>query len=236
MKSDHTLVTAADLAADRFLTQAIRENYPGEVVISEETQTAFPGSGGKPLWVIDPLDGTTNFSLGLYYWGVSIARLDDNGPQVAALYFPMLDEMYSAQIGQGAFFNGERMRAEAPSRQNTAPFFACCGHTPKDYDLRIPYKIRILGCAAYTFCCVARGIALLGFEARPKIWDIAAIWLVVQEAGSVIAGYNCESPFPLQAGRDYSQINYPTLAAVNEQLLHKAQAWIQPKTNASPLE
>lgn len=233
MKGDHTLVTAADIAADRFLTQAIQENYPGDDLISEETQTVFPGNRGRPLWVIDPLDGTTNFSLGLYYWGVSIARLDDAGPQIAALYFPMLDEMYSAQIGKGAFFNGERMQVKAPSGQNTAPFFACCGHTPKDYDLRIPYKIRILGCAAYTFCCVARGIALLGFEARPKIWDIAATWLVVQEAGGVITSYNSEPPFPLQAGRDYSQIKYPTLAAANEQLLDRARGWIHPKTNAS---
>ena len=76
LKSDNTAVTQADLAADRLISNAIQKAYPRDLLVSEELQSTLPNSPGEHTpgtWIIDPLDGTTNFSLGLQIWGVSIA-------------------------------------------------------------------------------------------------------------------------------------------------------------------
>jgi myo-inositol-1(or 4)-monophosphatase len=231
LKADNSIVTAADVAADHLIKQSIQEAYPADILLSEELQTVYPKISDGTVWIIDPLDGTTNFSLGLYYWGVSIARLRDVQVELAALYFPLLDELFTARRGQGAFLNGEPIHVKPPDPGQPASFFACCGRTHRRYDVRVPYKPRILGSAAFSFCSVARGIALIGFEATPKIWDIAAVWLLVEEAGGVIESYNQDAPFPLVPGLDYSQHNFPTLAAATRGLIQKARSWIQPKAD-----
>jgi myo-inositol-1(or 4)-monophosphatase len=72
-------------------------------------------------------------------------------------------------------------------------------------------------------------MALIAFEARPKIWDIAGAWLLLEEAGGCIAAYDKAEPFPLTPGMDYSQVNYPTLAAASPALMKKGKAQIQLK-------
>lgn len=143
--------------------------------------------------------------------------------------FSLIQELYTAERGQGALFNGDRIHVRLPDSSNPMSFFACCSRTYRQYYVSIQYKARILGSAAYTYCMVARGMAVLGFEATPKIWDIAAVWLLVQEAGGVIGSLDGGSPFPLAAGIDYAQVNYPTLAAATPGLLSMARSQIQPK-------
>jgi myo-inositol-1(or 4)-monophosphatase len=242
LKKDHTLVTTADLTADRLISQTIRECFPNDELLSEELQPEYKShASGSPekkltafrlekaVWVIDPLDGTTNFSLGLHYWGVSIARLEDGLPKVAALCFPLLDELYTAQRGQGAYLNGDRIRVRPPDKDHPASFFSCCSRTHKRYDVKVRYKTRILGSATYDLCSVARGTAVLGFQATPKIWDIAGAWLMVEEAGGVVETHDSSEPFPLMVLQDYNQQAYPTLAAANQEVLAKGREWIQPK-------
>jgi len=104
-KPDHSVVTEADLAADELISKAIQEQYPGDMLLSEETQTRYPNGTNPshpPLWIIDPLDGTTNFSLGLHFWGISIARLVEGRPETAVLYYPLIEELYTAERGRGA--------------------------------------------------------------------------------------------------------------------------------------
>jgi len=229
LKNDRTVVTEADLAADRLIAAALREAYPHDCLISEEKRTSLPAGASEPAWVVDPLDGTTNFSLGLHVWGVAIARLENGWPQVAALYFPLLAELYTTQRGAGACLNGEPIHVKPPDPDQPAAFFACCGRTHRRYVVNVPYKPRILGSAAYSLCAVARGAAVLGFEATPKLWDLAAAWLVVQEAGGSIETYDGSQPFPLQTGLEYSHKPYPTLFAATAELLVRGREWIQPK-------
>lgn len=229
LKQDHSIVTEADVAADHRIARSILEAYPGDVILSEELRTVYPEHADGGVWIIDPLDGTSNFSLGLCYWGVSIARLESDRHELAALYFPLLDELYTAQRGRGAFLNGEPIHVKPPDPAQPAPYFSCCGNTHRQYEVHVPYKPRILGSAIFSFCSVARGIALIGFEARPKIWDIAAVWLLVQEAGGLIESFNHETPFPLIPGQDYSRHNFPTLAAATPNLMQKARGWIKPR-------
>jgi myo-inositol-1(or 4)-monophosphatase len=229
LKQDRTVVTEADIEADRWIAEKIREEYPGEALVSEELQPVLGGTG-QTAWVIDPLDGTTNFSLGLQLWGVSIARVVEGQPTTAALFFPALDELYTAESGAGAELNGEPIQVRPPEPERPTAFFSCCSRTHRRYEVNVRYKTRILGSAAYTFCAVARGMAILGFEATPKIWDISAGWLLVQEAGGLIETFDGIQPFPLIPGFDYRDRNFPTLAAATPELLAQAREQIRPKS------
>ena len=232
LKADRSVVTEADLAADRLIAQAIQEQYPGEMILSEELRTSYSAgetTASQCVWIVDPLDGTTNFSLGLHFWGVLVARLVAGQPETAVLYFPLVDELYTAQRGQGAFLNGTRLHVQPPDPARPHSFFACCSRTFRRYNVSIPYKTRILGSAAYTLCCVARGVAVLGFESTAKIWDIAGPWLLVSEAGGVIETLDGSQPFPLQPDRPYDHQNFPTLAAATPEVAAQARQQIQPK-------
>ena len=228
LKSDHSVVTQADLAADTLISEAIQRQYPGDLILSEEIQPQLDRNPPGAVWIIDPLDGTTNFSLGLPFWGISIARIVGGNPETAVIYFPKLEELYRAERGHGAQFNGRPLVVKPPAQDQHAAFFSCCSRTYRYYQIRIPYKPRILGAATYSLCSVARGIALIGFEATPKIWDIAATWLLVSEAGGAIESLNHVQLFPVRGNIDYNQVNYPTLAAATPQLLSWARGKITP--------
>ena len=229
LKADHSVVTEADLAADRLVKQAIRDAYPQDLMLSEELHPSLPMEHQGAVWVVDPLDGTTNFSLGLPIWGVSIAHTVNGMPETGAIFFPLLDEIFSAQIGMGAFWNGKRMRVQPMDRGKPATFFACCGQTHKHYNVSVPYKPRILGSAAYNFCALARGSAILTFEATPKIWDLAAAWILILESGGVIESHHGPSPFPLTPGIDYPARAFPPLAAATAKMVVQGRNMIKIK-------
>ncbi|MCJ7661772.1 MAG: hypothetical protein MUO67_21715, partial [Anaerolineales bacterium] len=138
LKPDQSVVTEADLAADELISKAIQEQYPGEVLLSEETRTRYPIGTNlthPPVWIIDPLDGTTNFSLGLHFWGISIARLVEGRPETAVLYFPIIEELYTAERGRGASLNDEPIHIQPPRMEYPLPFFACCSRTFRQYNV-----------------------------------------------------------------------------------------------------
>jgi myo-inositol-1(or 4)-monophosphatase len=217
LKPDRTVITEADLAADSLITSTIHEHYPEDQIISEESATHLQ-ENQETVWIVDPLDGTTNFSLGLPIWGISIAYITDKNPELGALYFPMLNELYTARRGMGAFLNNKPIFVRAPDPAQPMPFFACCSRTYRYYDVSIPYKARILGSCTYSFCMVGRGAALLGFDATSKIWDIAAIWILVEEAGGMIAAFDGPPPFPISEQADFNSMSYPTLASATPEV------------------
>ncbi|TAK11463.1 MAG: inositol monophosphatase [Anaerolineae bacterium] len=225
LKPDHTTLTDADLEADQLITRAIRAAFPDEAILTEESETRMPADG-RPTWVIDPIDGTTNFARGLHTWGVSIARLVDGLPSEGALYFPLLNELYSVRKGEGAQLNGEAIHTRPPDPDSNDVFFTCCTRTHRRYQVDVQYKLRILGSAAYDFCAIARGATIAGFQATPHLWDLAAGWLVLEEAGGAAAVLHGPAPFPAQAGEDYGLHSYPTLMAGSAALLDTARGWV----------
>jgi myo-inositol-1(or 4)-monophosphatase len=226
VKADLSVVTEVDLAADRFIIDAIERSYPEDGIVSEELRPTAPE--GKPaVWVVDPLDGTTNYALGLPFWGVSIARIKDGWPQAAALYFPTLDELYTAEVGKGAFFNHQQVKIETPDEEIPTAFFSCCSRAHLDYRVDIPYKPRILGSAVYNFCALTRGVSILAFEATPKIWDLAGGWLLIKEAGGIIESLEEPSPFPLMQGVDFRKMNFPTLAGASQKMIEMGRRKIK---------
>jgi myo-inositol-1(or 4)-monophosphatase len=232
LKSDNSVVTEADIAADELISASLKQAYPDDLLLSEELSPSASSKAGTNypgLWIIDPLDGTTNFSLGLHYWGILITYLEAGHPVLTVMFFPLLNELYTAQSGLGAALNGQPIQVEPPDPQKPTTFFSCCSRTHKRYQVSVPYKSRILGSAAYSLCAVARGIALVSFEATPKIWDIAGGWLLVQEAGGSVETLDGSQPFPIRLDHSYARLNFPTLAAATPALLRQSHNQIVPR-------
>jgi len=227
IKSDHTLVTAADRQADALIQGMIRKRYPGEGILSEEQETRYPET--SHAWVIDPLDGTVNFSRGLHYWGIAIAHMVDGYPHHGAIYFPTVDELYTAARGKGAHLNGKSLSLEGDPSGEFFPLFVHCSRMHQRYTVRTRYKKRSLGAAAYHLCLVAKGKAALALESTPRIWDFAAAWLIIEEAGGVIRTLEGDGPFPAQPGKNYSKKPFPILAARSAAILAEAVSSIKPR-------
>ena len=229
-KPDYSIVTVADVEADELIRTELTENFPADAILSEElapNSAAASAANEARTWIVDPLDGTTNFSLGIQHWGVSIARCDAKGPDVGVLYFPALGELYVASRGAGATMNGRPIHVRAPSATRLIGMIACCARTPRHYHVNLPMKVRVFGSAAYTLACVARGSAALGMETRPRIWDLAAGWCLVEEAGGVVDTLDGSRPFPLDAGVAYGDRSFPLLAAASAGMALQAREHIE---------
>lgn len=226
LKPDRTVVTEADLAADQLLRNRIAKAFPDDGILSEEAGTVYPADKSA-VWIIDPLDGTTNFSLGLHYWGISIARLVGGMPDLGVLYFPLLDELFTASKGGCAYLNGSQLKVKPPSPEQPTSFFSCCSRAYRRYNIDIRYKTRLLGSAAYGLATVARGSAVLAFEVTPKVWDFSASWLITEEASGLIANLEGKNPYPLIPGTDYESKSYPLLAAATPELLAEGRSKIR---------
>lgn len=218
-KEDGSVITEADRAVDDLLQRRIRERYPDHAILSEESDTIYQG---RPVtWVIDPLDGTTNYALGICYWGCSIGIVVDGRPYAGVLTMPALGAEFWARAGAGAFLNGDRLGG--PPRQVTErnSFIAICSRSWRYFDVAVHYKGRLLGSAAYDLAAVAEGVAVGCIQAAAHIWDIAAGWILLQEAGREAGPLfpGAPDPFPLMAGADYRGRIFPLAAAADAETL-----------------
>jgi myo-inositol-1(or 4)-monophosphatase len=219
-KSDGTLVTKTDEQIDRLISTRIAGVYPNHAILSEEQSTIYDPDDDF-TWVVDPIDGTTNFAHGMPIWGVSIALLHCGQPIVGVLDFPQLREQYHAVLGNGAWRSSERIAASPLTEVDDQQLIMKCTRTDRLFCLRTPLKSRIMGSAAYHLSKVADGTALAGIETTPKVWDLAAAYLIVREAGGVIVAIDGDTIFPLKAERcNYKERSITTLCAANPTILH----------------
>jgi myo-inositol-1(or 4)-monophosphatase len=186
-KGMHDLVTEADLAIDRFLTGQLRAAFPTDGIVTEETGGEFADC----VWVIDPLDGTQNFSRGLGHFAISIAFQQAGRTEIGVVYNPVSEEMFVARRGAGAFCNGEALavRPDATPRDSLIDAGYSLKRPVGDY---LAMLARLTG-ASYGF--VQNGSAALGLAhvASGRIdgfcelflhsWDVLAGALLVEEAG-----------------------------------------------------
>jgi myo-inositol-1(or 4)-monophosphatase len=228
-KGDGTLVTLADERNDQIITAGIKAAHPDHAVLSEEQDTVYDPAN-EFTWVIDPIDGTTNFARGLLIWGVSIALLHHGQPVVGVVHFPLLQETYAAIIGRMATRNGEKIKSAADKEAGDQQLIMQCTRTARHYRVETPLKARILGSAAYHMTKVADGAALASIETTPKIWDLAAVALILSEAGALLTTLDGEPIFPTPAVRhDYLSHAYPSLAAANEDIYRQVFPAILPR-------
>ncbi len=207
MKGVINLVTEADVASESAIIASLNEDAPGIDIMAEESAGDNLKAPTGSIWVIDPLDGTTNFAHGFPIFAVSIALLKDGVPQVGVVYCPMQDELFAACKGGGAWLNG------TPIHTTTTKFLVeALVATGFPYDIHknldtvlgqmrtiLPKvrDIRRAGAAAVDLAYVACG-RLDGFwEMDLQPWDTAAGWLLVTESGGVVSDFSGQaySPF-----------------------------------------
>ena len=218
-KADGTLVTQTDELIDRLISGAITAKYADHVVLSEEQSTHYQPDAAYS-WVVDPVDGTTNFARGLPVWGVSIALLHEGYPLIGVVNFPLVSEEFWAVRTQGAWRSGRRIHTNADATPDDEQLLMKCTRTERQFALTTPLKSRVMGSAAYHLCKVADGTALAAIETTPKVWDLAAAHLIVQEAGGVINSVGGASIFPLPAAaRDYGAVAWQTVAAASPAIM-----------------
>jgi myo-inositol-1(or 4)-monophosphatase len=191
-KSAIDLVTDADRASEALLISHIQKRHPKHAILAEESGFTR-GTDGGLRWLVDPLDGTTNYSHHLPHFSVSVAVEGPRGLLAGAIYDPMRDELFSAARGLGATLNGGPIQA---TRGVTVERSLLCTGFPYDVHqhpdvplglfsrmLRMSQGVRRLGSAALDLCYVASGRLDGFFEIGLKPWDIAAGALIVWEAG-----------------------------------------------------
>lgn len=230
-KADGSLVTQADKWADQEIQDAITSTFDGYGILSEEGDHIFPDH--EWCWVIDPLDGTTNFTRGIPIWAISLGLLYRGTPVFGYIYLPPLAQSFhgfwSGSSGlttpSGAFLNHHPIYTSADSPSSNH-FFNLCSRSTSVIQKGFPCKIRMLGVASYNFLTVAAGATLGGVEASPKIWDIAAAWAIVQAAGGTWVSLKSEPVFPLVPGTDYGDRPYPTLAVSRSELVPVFQPFL----------
>ena len=197
-KGSVDLVTQYDLQIELLLKEKLRDAFPGYTLIGEETTEAIVHAE-KAIY-IDPIDGTTNFVHGIPFCAISIGLFEQGRPQAAVVYLPILDELFRAEAGHGAFLNGEPLRvgnADTLEKSLMATGFPYTKvERGADFEwvlktmralLPCTRDIRRLGSASVDLCYVARGTFEGFYETNLKPWDVAAGWLIVEEAGGRVS-------------------------------------------------
>ena len=217
------LVTEADLASERHITQLIGSHFPSHRILAEEG-----GASGHPgednyVWIIDPLDGTTNYSHGFPCYAVSIG-IELHGEAVAGvIYDPTRDELFAAERGAGATLNGNKIRVSAVDHLERALVVSGFPYDVRERMeeylpawrefLKHTQGVRRLGAAAIDMCCVASGRMDGFWENGLNPWDTAAGWVIIEEAGGRVTKLD-GSPFD-----NYSASLLCTNGAIHDQML-----------------
>jgi len=222
-ESQSSIVTQADLKSDALITGFIRKRFPLHNIISEES--GFSNLNSRFTWVIDPLDGTSNFASGIPWFGVLIALFDGNIPVIGGAYLPILNQLYIAEKGKGVFLNGKPFRMKKSSGLKNSLFSFNVDFTDNEIVLNESIAIyknlvkaaRNIRCtnSLVDFLYVAEGKFGGCINLFTRIWDISALGLIIEEAGGVMK-YVTGEEIKFQLEENVSAINFSVMAGSEE--------------------
>jgi myo-inositol-1(or 4)-monophosphatase len=207
-KSPNDFVTEVDHKAEAIVIETLLGAYPGHGILAEESGSTHGAKDSEYVWIIDPLDGTTNFIHGFPFYAVSIALAFRGQVQQAVVYDPTRNDLFYASKGRGAFLNDKRLRVSKRTRLSDClistgfPFRK--GDNFKRYlqmmEVIMPAcaGLRRPGAAALDLCYMAAGYTDGFFETGLSPWDIAAGSLMVTEAGGLIGNFTGEADYLYQ--------------------------------------
>lgn len=188
------LVTEMDRRSEDYLVEQIRARFPEHEILAEESGRL--NGRGDHLWIIDPLDGTTNYAHGLPIFAVSLAYAHRGEVTLGVVYDPTRDECFSAERGRGAWLNGRPIRVSGTARLIESLLvtgfpYEVDAHTPTNMEYFARFQVRArglrrLGSAALDLCYVACGRLDGYWELSLGAWDMAAGALIAEEAGAKI--------------------------------------------------
>ncbi len=192
------IVTSSDVAVQKFLCEKLAAALPGSGFYCEEEDFITMKTDGY-VWVIDPIDGTANYSRGIPNCAISVALVKDNIAQMGVVYSPYANELFTAVKGEGAFFNGRKIHVSDRVFANGLFCTAFSLYRREYTDICIDFMkevyticndFRRFGVASLEICYLAMGRCDLYFEYRLSPWDYAAASLVLMEAGGYITAEN----------------------------------------------
>jgi myo-inositol-1(or 4)-monophosphatase len=213
-KKDSSLVTDADLLSEKIIMDWIKTDFPHDLIVSEES--GIVAARGQPsgwAWIIDPLDGTSNFANGMSYFCISVAYGELNGQAFeakgAVILAPVEDKLYSAEKGRGAFLGDRPLNSSTVSMLSEA--YVGCGLSLDGSDealvqtyidlSRAVHGSRRMGAAALDLANVAAGVFDVFFAENLQPWDMAAGSLLIEEAGGTVRNFNDNLRFnPFEPG------------------------------------
>ena len=221
-ESQSSIVTKADIDSEKVIIDIIKTRYPEHNIISEES--GFTDNKSEFTWVIDPLDGTSNFAAGIPWFGILISLFRYNTPVLGGAYLPVQGDLYLAEAGAGAYKNGKPI----PSIKNKdlkESLFAFCVDYTEDiaflnrgleiykHIVRSTRNIRSTN-SLIDFIYVAEGKLGGVLNLYTKVWDISALGLIICEAGGVMKYVNgMDIQYRLNA--EIIEENFPVIAGTN---------------------
>jgi len=192
-KADRSIVTAADVESERLIRSAIEGAFKDDAVLGEEMGLRR-GSDGR-TWVIDPLDGSTNYSIGNPFFAVSIALLESDEPVLGVVNYPCQGELFCAESGSGARLNGKGIKVSDIRALGRSTLTFCHGRDSASVKgiseafrrmKGVTSRTRQMGAASLELCYVACGRVDAFLMIGVNAWDVAAGSLIVEEAGGRI--------------------------------------------------
>ena len=197
-----------------------RRRFPTTASSPRNASTSFADK--EWCWVVDPIDGTTNFARGIPVWATSLGLLYRGTPVFGHVRVPTVRQTFHGywpgrtglDMSRGAYCNGEPIRSSAEALSDHQ-FISLCSRSSRVLRHALPCKVRVLGAATCNLVGVASGAMLGAIEKTPKIWDVAGVWAIVQAAGGIWIDLGRDPQFPLEPGRDYGSPNlsYTALAS-----------------------
>ncbi|MGH8769632.1 MAG: inositol monophosphatase family protein [Burkholderiales bacterium] len=229
-KSDGSLFTVADLAAQEALSTKLTAIYPGTIVGEEMTQREQAEqwlAGDSGLWCVDPIDGTSNFVNGVPYFAVSVALMREGKSVLGVIYDPVADEIFYAEKGEGAYLNGEPLpiKERAPrlsSAVASVDFKRLPASLARELASSPPYASqRNCGASTLEWCYVAAGRFDLYLHGSQKLWDYAAGSLILDEAGGAMCTLDHDD---FWAGQLWGR---SVIAALDHDLFEAWKSWLK---------
>ena len=230
-KQDGSLVTEADLNVQNRLQVALNELHPEIPLLGEEMsaqhQNAIINDGGGTFWCLDPLDGTSNFAAGIPFFSISLALIENGQLIMGIVYDPIRDECFVAEKGKGARLNDNELDATAAAHTTLDRCSAIIDFKRLSPELATRlaasppyYSQRSFGSVALDWAWIAAGRGQVYLHGKQKLWDYAAGWLILDEAG----GFSST----LDGQRSFRSTLEPrsAIAASNEDLYQQWFHWI----------
>ncbi|MDT8376030.1 MAG: inositol monophosphatase family protein [Mariprofundaceae bacterium] len=220
IKEDGSVVTETDLKCQQFLQDALLALYPDIAFLGEEMshekQLECLNSGGR-FWCVDPLDGTSNFTIPLPHFASSLALIENGRPVFACIHDPLLNETFTAAGGSGVFLNNRPIHTSPRTLLASAVGFIDFKRLEQQTaamlaTTRLFRSQRNIGTCALEWAWLAAGRAHFIIHGGEKIWDYSAGLLIAEEAGAVVTDFNGRHPFHAR------QLSSPILAASHESI------------------
>jgi len=220
LKADGSVVTETDLKCQQFIQSQLSTLYPDINFLGEEmsrdAQLAALNSGDR-FWCVDPLDGTSNFTVPLPHFASSVALIEDGKPIIACIHDPLLNETFTAIKGVGAQMNGTPILASGETRLDRAVGFIDFKRLDSKRATllateRVYHSQRNIGTCALEWAWLAVGRGHFIIHGGEKVWDYAAGALIAEEAGCTISDFDENSPF------HRSQLSSSILAACHSEI------------------